>query len=131
MKSLMMVLGIAVASVCNNVAFCDEGNLGSFYEVAKENCHDIGCIRTEINRINNEILKLLAERTAYVKRAGDLKSQTTRVADDRQRVADQEKIIINKSVELGVPIEISVPAFRAIVEASIQFQQEYINRLSY
>ena len=99
----------------------------SCYEEARENCHDIGCIRTEINRINYEILKLLAERTAYVKRAGDIKSQTTGIADDRKRVADQEKILVEQSLELGVPIEISLPAFRAIVETSIQFQQEYID----
>ena len=122
----MVAVGIAIASI-SNVAFSDEGNLSGFYEVARQNCHDIGCIRVEINRINNEILKLLGERTAYVKRAGDLKSKMSRVADDRQRVVDQEQMIVDKSIELGVPIEISVPAFRAIVETSIKFQQGYID----
>ena len=57
------------------------------------------------------LLNLLAERTAYVKRAGDLKSQTKKIADDRQRIADQEKKIIDRSIELGLPIEISIPIF--------------------
>lgn len=109
--------------------FSSNGTLSSFYEEARENCHDIACIRMNINRINEEILKLLAERTAYVKRAGDLKSRTTKIADDRQRVADQEKIIIDRSIVLELPIEVSLPAFRAIVESSIKFQQDYIDRL--
>ena len=112
-----------------NVLYSEENNLSHYYEIAKENCHDIPAIRKEMDRINNEILKLLAERTAYVKRAGDLKSRTTKIADDRQRVADQEKKIIDKSIELELPTEISLPAFRAIMETSIQFQQGYIDHL--
>jgi chorismate mutase len=128
MKSIWF-LAIAVTSLSCDVAFSDEEKLSSFYEVATQ-CHDIACIRTEINRINNAILKLLTERTAYVKRAGDLKSLTTKIADDRQRVANQEKIIIEKSIELELPIEISIPTFRAIVESSIKYQQGYIDQLT-
>ncbi|MCA6599396.1 MAG: chorismate mutase [Pseudanabaena sp. M57BS1SP1A06MG] len=84
-----------------------------------------------MDRINMEILRLLTERTAYVKRAGDLKSQTTKIADDRARVADQENKIIDKSIELELPLEISVPAFRAIMETSIKFQQAYIDQLTH
>ncbi len=103
-------------------------NVDYYYEIAKQNCHDIPSIRKEMDRINYEILKLLSERTAYVKRSGDIKSKTTKIADDRQRVADQERKIIDTSIELGLPIEISLPAFRSIMETSIQFQQQYIDR---
>ena len=72
--------------LASHKTFAEENALNSFYEIAKENCHNISSIRIEMDRINNEILNLLAERTAYVKRAGDLKFQTTKVADDRQRV---------------------------------------------
>ncbi len=122
------ILVIAFASLTSNIAFSEEDTLSFFYEIAKQNCHDISSIRVEMDRINNEILRLLTERTAYVKRAGDLKSRTTKIADDRQRVADQEKKIIDKSIKLELPIEISVPAFRAIMETSIKFQQGYIDQ---
>ena len=82
-----------------------------------------------MDRINNEILELLTERTAYVKRAGDLKSKSTKIADDRQRVADQEQKIRMRSTELRLPLEISLPAFREIMEESIKFQQRYIDQL--
>lgn len=127
MRSIFL-LAVAICLLSGNNAFSDE-TLSSFYEAAKHNCHDISCIRQEMDRINHEILTLLAERTAYVKRAGDLKSQTTKVADDRQRVADQERKIIDQSIELELPLEISVPAFRAIMETSIKFQQGYIDQL--
>lgn len=126
-----ILVGVAAVSLLfNNDGFSEENTLNSFYEIAKENCHDIASIREEMDRINNDILKLLAERTAYVKRAGDLKSRTIKIADDRQRVADQEKKIIQKSIEIELPIEISVPVFRAIMETSIQFQQGYIDQLT-
>lgn len=102
----------------------------SYYEIAKEECHDISCIRENIDHINNEILKLLAQRTAYVKRAGDLKCKTTKIAQDRARVERQEQNIIERSNELEIPLQIVLPTFRAIVENSILFQQEYINSFS-
>lgn len=112
----------------HNRPFAEEATLSFYYEIAKQKCDDIASIRVEMDRINNEILDLLAERTAYVQRAGDLKSRSTKIADDRQRVADQEAKIINKSRKLELPVEISVPAFRVIMETSIKFQQRYIDQ---
>jgi chorismate mutase len=129
MKYRAIFLLLLTFTLLNNRGFGEEATLSSYYEIAKHNCHDIASIRVEMDRINNEILELLTERTAYVKRAGDLKSRTSKIADDRQRVADQEEKIINKSRELGLPVEISVPAFKVIMEASIKFQQAYIDQL--
>jgi chorismate mutase len=127
---LVLVLASVFAVTCGSVLLSEERDLNHYYEIAKQDCQDIFDIRREINRINSAILRLLAERTAYVKRAGDLKFQTTKIAEDRQRVAEQEKILLDKSMELGLPAEISLPAFQAIVEASTQFQQRYIDHLS-
>jgi chorismate mutase len=127
-RSIFLLL-IAFALLNSNRTFAEDATLSSYYEIAKQNCYDIASIRVEMDRINNEILELLTERTAYVQCAGDLKSRTNKIADDRQRVADQEQKIINKSRELELPIEISVPAFRAIMETSIKFQQGYIDQL--
>lgn len=129
MNRIFLIVNVFVL-ITSCRSFADDATMDTFYEIAKENCHDIASIRTEMDRINNEILNLLAERTAYVRRAGDLKSQTTKIADDRQRVADQENKIIEKSLELRLPIEISIPVFRTIMENSIQFQQKYIDQLS-
>ncbi|OJU81051.1 MAG: hypothetical protein BGO10_00545 [Chlamydia sp. 32-24] len=111
-----------------NLFATDEKKLSDFYEIAKEKCQDIPSIRKEMDRINEEIILLLTERTAFVKRAGDLKSKTTKVADDRVRVQEQEEKIILQSILHDLPIEISVPVFREIMEHSIRFQQDYIDR---
>lgn len=125
----VLILTVGFISI-SSFSLANEKTLSSYYDEIKENCHAIECVRSEMDRINLEILRLLTERTAYVKRAGDLKSRTTRVADDRQRVADQENRIIHQSGELELPIEISVPAFQIIMETSIRFQQDYINQLT-
>ena len=125
----VLILTSVVFIVFGNVLFCEENDLSHYYEIAKQNCQDISSIRKEMDRINKDILMLLTERTAYVKRAGDLKSKTTKIADDRQRVIDQERKILDKSMELGLPVEISLPAFKVIMETSIQFQQQYIDQL--
>lgn len=129
MKFILILTSVASFVFGNNL-FGEEKDLNHYYEIAKQNCQDIPSIREEMDRINNDILRLLTERSAYVKRAGDLKSKTTKVADDRQRVADQEKKIFDKSIELGLPTNISLPAFKVIMETSIQFQQQYIDHLS-
>lgn len=126
-KSVLFLFTLCVS--LNYEIFGEDISLNSYYEIAKQTCHEISDIRLEMDRINNEILQLLTERTAYVKRAGDLKSRTSKIADDRQRVADQENKIIKKSIELELPLEISLPAFRSIMEESIKFQQGYINQL--
>lgn len=126
----IFIIAFTLNLISVNFLFSEESNLSDYYEIAKQTCHDISAIRTEMDRINHEILKLLTERTAYVIRAGDLKSKTTKIADDRQRVADQERKILEKSIELGLPLEICLPAFKMIMELSIQFQQQHIDHLS-
>lgn len=128
-RILVLPFFVAAFLGISRVALAEQSLLDSHYATAQETCHDILEIRKEINRINDQILQLLAERTAYVKRAGDLKSKTTKIADDRQRVAAQEALIINKSIELGLPPAVSLPTFRAIVDASIEYQQDHINHL--
>lgn len=131
MKNMSTFFLILLFTIVNSiVVLAEDVTLNSYYEIAQQNCHAISDIRFEMDRINNEILQLLTERTAYVKRAGDLKSKASKIADDRQRVADQEQKIIKKSMELGLPLEISLPAFRIIMETSIKFQQEHINQIT-
>jgi isochorismate pyruvate lyase len=128
MKFILIVTCIA-SVVFGGDLLSEEKDLNHYYEISKQNCQDISSIRKEIDRINNDILRLLTERSAYVKRAGDLKSKTTKLAEDLQRVADQERALFDKSIEVGLPTEISLPVFKVIVETSIQFQQQYIDHL--
>ena len=90
MKFILILTSVA-SVVFGSDLFIEEKDLNHYYEIAKQNCQDISSIRKEMDRINNDILRLLPERSAYVKRAGDLKSKTTKVADHSKRVADPGK----------------------------------------
>ena len=127
-KTIIGFLGPLFISACSSVPV-SHSNLDSIYIQTQQECQDLACVRAHIDKINSDLLKLLTVRTAFVRRAGDLKSQTTQLADDQQRVLAQEKNIKAQSVLLGLPVEISVPAFRALVEASTAYEQKYINNL--
>lgn len=77
MKFILILTSVASA-VFGSDLFSGEEDLNHYYEIAKQNCQDISSIRKEMDRINNDILRLLTECSAYVKRAGDLKSKTTK-----------------------------------------------------
>lgn len=72
-----------------NRTFAEDPTLTSYYEIANK-IVVILRIRVEMDRINNDILELLAEQTAYVKLAGDLKSRTSKIADDQLITASGE-----------------------------------------
>lgn len=129
MKFFFTCVAMSVLTGCASFSNSHR-ELSSVYEKIQKECDDLTCVRSNIDRINSKLLTLLTERTAYVRRAGDLKRQQDKKADDKQRVIDQEKAVISESVALGLPLEISVPAFRALVKASIKYEQEYIDKLS-
>lgn len=121
MKSLVLI----VLLLFGFPAFSDQ-NMQEIYQDQAKKCTELKCIRAEIDQINDAILKLLVQRTAYVQRAGDLKLKT-KIANDQKRVDEQLKLILSKSEKLGLPKEVASAVFQALIQKSIQFEQEYIN----
>jgi isochorismate pyruvate lyase len=87
-------------------------------------CADIKCVRAHIDNINDQILELLAERTAYVRRAGILKGPS-HPADDPARVRHELAVISAKSSQKHLPAEISISTFMALIQSSIEYQQRF------
>lgn len=87
-------------------------------------CGNIKCIRNHIDYINDQILMLLAERTAYVRRAGIIKGPKQSASDPR-RLQDELITIKKKSIQKNIPVEISLNTFNAMIQASIHYQQQY------
>lgn len=115
---------LTLGSICPSYA---EDTVQTIYLNEAKKCNDLGCIRREIDKINEDFLHLLAKRTAYVQRAGDLK-RPTKVADDPKRVADQLNTLLEKAEKLDLPKEVWVDAFKLIMKNSIEFQQRYIDK---
>ena len=63
-KICILMAGFLVVS---NASFAKEETLSDYYGKAKEECHDLSCIRKEIDQINEGILRLLTKRTAYTR----------------------------------------------------------------
>jgi chorismate mutase len=96
----------------------------SSYDQQSARCNDLACVRAHIDDINNQLLELLAERTAYVRRAGIIKGPQ-RTANDVARVKTELTVITAKSHLKNLPVEISVPTFKTLIQASIDYQQKY------
>ena len=123
MRKAIILMGILLiyTSVWAN------STLPEIYQSDAVKCEDLKCVRQHIDDLNTKILNLLTERTAYVQRAGDLKLES-KVADDQKRVKDTLAIIAKKSGLLGLPNEISTEVFKVIMQKSIEFEQNYINK---
>jgi chorismate mutase/alkylhydroperoxidase family enzyme len=94
------------------------------YDREAKKCEKIVCIRKNINSLNDQILDLIAKRTAYVRQAGMIKGPKKQ-ADDPDRVREELELIKNKSLSQGIPLEISLKVFQALIQSSIQYQQKY------
>lgn len=83
-----------------------------------ENCQSIENVRTNIDRIDRQIVTLLAERDAYVKQAAKFKKTTADVEAPRR----VEQVISKVTVlakELGADPEVTEQVYRAMIAAFI------------
>jgi isochorismate pyruvate lyase len=83
-----------------------------------ENCQNIEKIRTNIDRIDRQIVSLLAERGAYVKQAAQFKKTTADVKAP-QRVEQVISKVTALSVELGANPFVTEQVYRAMIAGFI------------
>ena len=101
--------------------------LNFYYEQASA-YQGIDELREEIDGINLKIIDLMTKRTALVMRVGDLKSEKNQIANDSARIQKQLKRIKEVSLLYGLPVNISESTFKALIESSTDFEQQYINQ---
>jgi isochorismate pyruvate lyase len=83
-----------------------------------DNCQNIEEVRTHIDRIDRQIVALLAERGAYVKQAAKFKKTTTDV-EAPQRVEQVISKVTALSVELGANPTVTEQVYRAMIAGFI------------
>ena len=89
----------------------------------------LGEIRAAIDRVDGEIVRLLAERLVWTRDAARFKANEAEVAAPARAeavVARVRKI----GAERGVPPEIVEPVYRALIAASIEDQRRIFRRLA-
>ena len=88
-------------------------------------CRDLGAVRTEIDRIDGELLELIAERGSYVRRAAELKAKRKDVLDPARIAAIVAKVK-KKAKTLGLEPNVVAAAFRAMIYRFVAYEfREY------
>ncbi len=82
-------------------------------------CPDLASVRTHIDRIDRQIVTLLAERGAYVSQAARFKTTTADVQAP-QRVAQVIAKVTALAAELGANTAVTEQVYRAMIDGFIQ-----------
>ena len=93
-----------------------------------EHCHSMTDVRRHIDALDERIVALIAERSGYV-------AQAARIKQDASQVHDQARIdfIVERvkamATEQGAPEAVIEAAYRAMIDASIEFERGEFKRL--
>ena len=86
-------------------------------------------IRAAIDRVDGEIVRLLAERLRFTRDAARFKADEGEVAAPVRAAAVVARAVA-LGAERGVPAEILEPVYRALVAASIEDQRKIFRRIA-
>lgn len=90
-------------------------------------CRTLGEVRTNIDRIDDQILRLMAERSRYVAHAGRFKTSAATVRDDA-RIRQILARIRAKAALAGVNPDVAEATFRAMIEGFTAEEARQIDR---
>lgn len=91
-------------------------------------CRNLGQVRGEIDRIDRVLLRLIAERGSYVRRAAQLKAKRTDVLDPA-RIARIVGQVRKRAKSLGLEPNVVGAAFRAMIYRFVAYEfREYDRR---
>ena len=91
-------------------------------------CETMADVRREIDALDDAIVALIAERSAYV-------AQAARIKQDAGQIVDEERIefivarVRARAERLGAPPDVLEAAYRAMIGASIEFERTEFARL--
>ena len=91
-------------------------------------CRDLDQVRAHIDRLDAEILNLMAERSHYVREAARFKATREGVVD-RARIEDIITRMRAKAEETGLAPDIAEAAFRRMIDSFIEFEKDEFDRL--
>jgi isochorismate pyruvate lyase len=89
-----------------------------------QDCADLSQVRIEIDRIDNDLVDLIAERFGYVERAWQIKlglKQEASVPWRNQQVIDKVRA---RATEKGVPPDLCEALWRQMIGWFIQYEEE-------
>ena len=81
-------------------------------------CESMADVRREIDRVDRELIRLLAERLTYIERAGHIKAERSAVRDE-DRIRDVLSKVKASCQREGFPYTIAEPVWRQLMEGCI------------
>ncbi|MEQ8268352.1 MAG: chorismate mutase [Parvibaculum sp.] len=84
-------------------------------------CNTMPEVRREIDRVDRELVKLLAERQGYIEQAGGIKGERTAVRDEA-RIEDVVAKVLTEAGRAGLSPAIAEPLWRLLIEKSIEHE---------
>ena len=95
--------------------------------MAARDCKTLPEVRANIDRIDRDLIGLLAERAAFVRRAGELKA-TREAIVDRARIEEIIAEVRRRSEDLGMEADVAEAVFRAMIDRFIAFEHQVFDR---
>ncbi|WP_420559179.1 chorismate mutase [Tepidicaulis sp.] len=90
-------------------------------------CETMSDVRREIDRLDRELVKLLAERQGYIEQAGRIKGQRSAVRD-QARIEDVVQKVLAEAEKAGLSGAIAEPLWRLLIEKSIEHEYEVFDK---
>jgi isochorismate pyruvate lyase len=84
-------------------------------------------IRQEIDALDVELVKLLAQRQKLIESAGTVKPQRTQVRDDA-RIEEVVALVLQAAKKEGLATEIAEPVWRQLIESSIAHEYRVFDK---
>lgn len=86
-------------------------------------CLNMADLRAEIDRLDRDLVALLAERQTYIERAAEIKTRRSRV-HDQARIDDVIAKVLTAAKAAGLSPAIAEPVWRTLVDRCIAHEFE-------
>ncbi|WP_258571353.1 chorismate mutase [Flavimaribacter sediminis] len=93
-----------------------------------EDCQTMVDIRVEIDRLDRDLMKLLAERSTYVDRAADIKRVTGEAPDTQWRVKEVLDNARRNASDNGLDPDFAEALWRHLLKLSISQETDRLNQ---
>jgi len=91
-------------------------------------CDTLADVRRHIDALDGRIVALMAERTGYMTQAARIKQDATQV-HDQARIDFIVARVTAMAAAQGAPASVVEAAYRALIDASIEFERGEFQRL--
>jgi isochorismate pyruvate lyase len=92
-----------------------------------KDCKTLAELRAEIDRIDRELVRLIAERSGFVRRAAELKTRREEILDP-ERIAAILAEIKREAEKLGLDPEVAQETFRAMIDRFVAYEYKEFDR---